>query len=254
MQVINAIQEQELEFGDKAVQVELKGNIGSDFYDTVGTYHNGHITCHEGSKLLIFNVNFDSTSGIQGEITLLDSIDVSSLMSFAKLAIGDASDVKSKNLENIKLAMASNTSDDQSFFVDIACSFGVGTFIDGVGGSCMVKTAGGYTSFYNIANDGEVIKDNTKLDPENPVINVDDFTNNDEGDNNGITVSVNTGLKIDACTAIRLETATGIYTYNRSVASTSSKLVFTNMGYTKVYVLEYDLATRKLKKVTQNLM
>ena len=128
----------------EVVSVDVEGTINGITYDAVGIYHNGTVSILEGNKVTVFDIDFND-----GTVTIDSKYDISKLLPYVDLEIGDSDTVKQYNKEHLPTG---------SFFVAIDCGYGTGTWNSTSGGTAHIVTATGNTVYYNISADGSVTK------------------------------------------------------------------------------------------------
>lgn len=147
--------------GSKGVSTTGEGRV-------FGTMYNGHISTVVDGKLNIYNVDYNS---VDHPITLLKTVELSSLPSFVDLSIGTTSAIKSLNKE--KLQKVAGT----QFFAHIDYGIGVGAWLPATGGYATINTAQGDRVHYKLGVDGNVAKDNTFFDHSDLFFEIGDTTN-----------------------------------------------------------------------------
>ena len=128
----------------EVVSVDVEGTINGITYDAVGIYHNGTVSILEGNKVTVFDIDFND-----GTVTIDSKYDISKLLPYVNLEIGDSDTVKQYNKEHLPTG---------SFFVAIDYGYGTGTWNSTSGGTAHIVTATGNTVYYNISADGSVTK------------------------------------------------------------------------------------------------
>lgn len=110
----------------------------------IGNYFNGTVTFVVDSALKIEDVSFKT-----GETSSFASVDIDKLEEYTHLEIGDSTEVKSFNLEQLKTGTQ---------LVSIDYGYGAATWNSTSGGIANITTANGHIVTYSIAADGTVTK------------------------------------------------------------------------------------------------
>lgn len=110
----------------------------------IGNYFNGTVTFVVDSALKIEDVSFKT-----GETSSFASVDIDKFEEYTHLEIGDSTEVKSFNLEQLKTGTQ---------LVSIDYGYGAATWNSASGGIANITTANGHIVTYSIAADGTVTK------------------------------------------------------------------------------------------------
>lgn len=216
---------------DEVVAVKVEGSINDTQYNTIGIYHNGYITALQNSTQILFNVDFNS-----GEITVLESNDISTYLPYVNLEVGNTDEIKQHNLERLT---------DGFFFVKLNYGYGVGNFHpsleNGVAGKANVTTANGDEVFYDINNDGSIVLDKDYIKPNEP------YSVLLTGNQIGVALDDITGDKISKAGELIVTGSTGPITYTRTSDSTSSAVYFTDDNKDgSTTILTYNVSTKTI--------
>lgn len=128
----------------EVISVDIEGTMNGIYYDVVGVYYNGTISITKDTQVVVFDVDFNS-----GEVSMMQSYNLSNMLPHVALQIGDSTAVRSYNKEHLPTG---------SFFVAINYGYGTGTWNSTTGGTAHIVTATGNTVYYNISPDGVVEK------------------------------------------------------------------------------------------------
>lgn len=79
------------------ITIKVEGKYDNINYNTFGLYYNGEISILEGSKCTIFDIDFYT-----GKVLLIDKYKLDSCIRYTELKVGNSSEIKSFNLEQIK--------------------------------------------------------------------------------------------------------------------------------------------------------
>ena len=126
---------------DKSIPVLVQNKNGQN---VVGNYYNGTITTLVDDALHVIDVSFDT-----GDVTGMTDIDISKIEEYTHLEIGDSTEVKTFNVEQLKTGTQ---------LVSIDYGYGVATWNSTSGGTANITTANGHIVTYSIAADGTVTK------------------------------------------------------------------------------------------------
>lgn len=126
---------------DKSIPVLVQNKNGQN---VVGNYYNGTITALVDDALHVIDVSFDT-----GDVTGMTDIDISKIEEYTHLEIGDSTEVKTFNVEQLKTGTQ---------LVSIDYGYGVATWNSTSGGTANITTANGHIVTYSIAADGTVTK------------------------------------------------------------------------------------------------
>lgn len=110
----------------------------------IGNYFNGTVTFVVDGALKIENVSFKT-----GETSSFASVDIDKLKEYTRLEIGDSTEIKAFNIEQLHTGT-------QLVYIDYG--YGVATWNSTDGGVANINTANGHVVTYNIAADGTVTK------------------------------------------------------------------------------------------------
>lgn len=110
----------------------------------IGNYFNGTVTFVVNGALKIENVSLKT-----GETSSFASVDINKLKEYTRLEIGDSTEIKAFNIEQLHIGTQ---------LVSIDYGYGVATWNSTDGGVANINTANGYVVTYNIAADGTVTK------------------------------------------------------------------------------------------------
>ena len=110
----------------------------------IGNYFNGTVTFVVDGALKIENVSFKT-----GETSSFASVDIDKLEEYTYLEIGDSTEIKAFNIEQLHTGTQ---------LVSIDYGYGVATWNSTDGGVANINTANGHVVTYNIAADGTVTK------------------------------------------------------------------------------------------------
>lgn len=110
----------------------------------IGNYFNGTVTFVVDGALKIENVSFKT-----GETSSFTSVDIDKLKEYTSLEIGDSTEIKAFNIEQLHTGTQ---------LVSIDYGYGVATWNSTDGGVANINTANGHVVTYNIAADGTVTK------------------------------------------------------------------------------------------------
>lgn len=110
----------------------------------IGNYFNGTVTFVVNGALKIENVSFKT-----GETSSFASVDIDKLKEYTRLEIGDSTEIKAFNIEQLHTGAQ---------LVSIDYGYGVATWDSINGGVANINTANGHVVTYNIAADGTVTK------------------------------------------------------------------------------------------------
>ncbi len=110
----------------------------------IGNYFNGTVTFVVDGALKIENVSFKT-----GETSSFASVDIDKLKEYTRLEIGDSTEIKAFNIEQLHTGAQ---------LVSIDYGYGVATWNSTDGGVANINTANGHVITYNIAVDGTVRK------------------------------------------------------------------------------------------------
>lgn len=110
----------------------------------IGNYFNGTVTFVVDGALKIEDVSFKT-----GETSSFASVDIDKLEEYTHLEIGDSTEVKSFNLEQLQTGTQ---------LVSIDYGYGAATWNSTSGGIANITTANGHIVTYSIAADGTVTK------------------------------------------------------------------------------------------------
>lgn len=118
--------------------------INNNGLKCIGNYFNGTVTFAVDGALKIEDVSFKT-----GETSSFASVDIDKLEEYTHLEIGDSTEVKSFNLEQLKTGTQ---------LVSIDYGYGAATWNSTSGGIANITTANGHIVTYSIAADGTVTK------------------------------------------------------------------------------------------------
>ena len=110
----------------------------------IGNYFNGTVTFMVDSALKIEDVSFKT-----GETSSFASVDIDKIEEYTHLEIGDSTEVKSFNLEQLQTGTQ---------LVSIDYGYGAATWNSTSGGTANITTANGHIVTYSISADGTVTK------------------------------------------------------------------------------------------------
>ena len=126
---------------DKSIPVFVQNKNGQN---VIGNYYNGTITTLVDDALHIIDVSFDT-----GDVTGMTNVDISRIEEYTHLEIGDSTEIKTFNVEQLKTGTQ---------LVSIDYGYGVATWNSTDGGVANINTANGHIVTYNISADGTVTK------------------------------------------------------------------------------------------------
>ena len=130
--------------------------IDSDINCIPAVYYNAHLYAMLDGKLKVYNIDTNSTS--RGEITELKTVDLTLLPTYIDLELGNTTEIKSYNLEQLQKVTGTQ------FFVHADFGIGVGSFNSGYGGETTIQTASGDRVHYIITSDGECRKQEDRFE------------------------------------------------------------------------------------------
>lgn len=110
----------------------------------IGNYFNGTVTFVVNGALKIEDVSFKT-----GETSSFASVDIDKLKEYTRLEIGDSTEIKTFNIEQLHTGTQ---------LVSIDYGYGVATWNNTDGGVANINTANGHVITYSIAADGTVTK------------------------------------------------------------------------------------------------
>lgn len=110
----------------------------------IGNYFNGTVTFVVNGALKIENVSFKT-----GETSSFASVDIDKLKEYTRLEIGDSTEIKAFNIEQLHTGTQ---------LISIDYGYGIATWNSTDGGVANINTANGHVVTYNIAADGTVTK------------------------------------------------------------------------------------------------
>lgn len=110
----------------------------------IGNYFNGTVTFVVNGALKIGNISFKT-----GETSSFVSVDIDKLEEYTRLEIGDSTEIKAFNIEQLHIGTQ---------LVSIDYGYGVATWNSTNGGVANINTANGHVITYNITADGTVTK------------------------------------------------------------------------------------------------
>lgn len=110
----------------------------------IGNYFNGTVTFVVNGALKIENISFKT-----GETSSFVSVDIDKLEEYTRLEIGDSTEIKAFNIEQLHIGTQ---------LVSIDYGYGVATWNSTNGGVANINTANGHVITYNITADGTVTK------------------------------------------------------------------------------------------------
>lgn len=125
----------------KSVPVLVQNKNGQD---VIGNYYNGAVTTLVDEALHIIDISFET-----GDVTGITDIDIARIEEYTHLEIGDSTEIKTFNVEQLKTGTQ---------LVSIDYGYGVATWNSTDGGVANINTANGHIVTYNIAADGTVTK------------------------------------------------------------------------------------------------
>ena len=126
---------------NKSIPVIVTNNNG---LKCIGNYFNGTVTFVVDGALKIENVSFKT-----GETSSFASVDIDKLEEYTHLEIGDSTEIKAFNIEQLHTGTQ---------LVSIDYGYGIATWNSTDGGVANINTANGHVVTYNIAADGTVTK------------------------------------------------------------------------------------------------
>lgn len=110
----------------------------------IGNYFNGTVTFVVNGALKIENISFKT-----GETSSFASVDIDKLKEYTRLEIGDSTEIKAFNIEQLHTGTQ---------LISIDYGYGIATWNSTDGGVANINTANGHVVTYNIAADGTVTK------------------------------------------------------------------------------------------------
>lgn len=156
------------------------------------------------------------------------------------LEIGDSVTVKQHNLINL-------TGIAGFFFTELDYGYGVGTYQPSIGGFAHVVTAHDNNTYYNIAADGSITKNDSYISPNEP------YTVNLTSEQINVTLDDIIANKVSKCGEITVTGSTGSITYTRTSDSTPSAIYFiSDRKDGKVTLLTYIISTKTINSAVVN--
>ena len=126
---------------DQSVPIIVTNNNG---LKCIGNYFNGTVTFAVNGFIKIEDISFKT-----GETSSLASVDIDKIEEYTHLEIGDSTEIKAFNIEQLHTGTQ---------LVSIDYGYGVATWNSTDGGVANINTANGHVVTYNIAADGTVTK------------------------------------------------------------------------------------------------
>lgn len=137
----------------------------------------------------------------------------SSKLTCLQLQIGNSDEVKQHNLKELQGIAG-------FFFTELDYGYGVGTYQSSTGGFAHVVTAHDNNTYYDIAADGSIVKNDDYISPNEP------YTIQLDSNDIGKPLEDVMASHILNCGEIIVNGVTGPVTYTRSVDSTESMIYF----------------------------
>ena len=151
-----------------------------------------------------------------------------------QLQIGNSDEVKQHNLKELQGIAG-------FFFTELDYGYGVGTYQSSTGGFAHVVTAHDNDTYYDIATDGSITKNEDYISPNEP------YTVNLTAENIGVALDDVTASKVNKCGEITITGSTGPITYTRSADSTELMIYFISSKKDNSFqILTYNVSSKTI--------
>lgn len=158
----------------------------------------------------------------------------SSKLTCLQLQIGNSDEVKQHNLKELQGIAG-------FFFTELDYGYGVGTYQSSTGGFAHVVTAHDNNTYYDIAADGSIVKNDDYISPNEP------YTIQLDSNDIGKPLEDVTASHILNCGEIIVNGVTGPITYTRSVDSTESMIYFISSKKDNSFqILTYNVSSKTI--------
>lgn len=158
----------------------------------------------------------------------------SSKLTCLQLQIGNSDEVKQHNLKELQGIAG-------FFFTELDYGYGVGTYQSSTGGFAHVVTAHDNNTYYDIAADGSIVKNDDYISPNEP------YTIQLDSNDIGKPLEDVTASHILNCGEIIVNGVTSPITYTRSVDSTESMIYFISSKKDNSFqILTYNVSSKTI--------
>lgn len=158
----------------------------------------------------------------------------SSKLTCLQLQIGNSDEVKQHNLKELQGIAG-------FFFTELDYGYGVGTYQSSTGGFAHVVTAHDNNTYYDIAADGSIVKNDDYISPNEP------YTIQLDSNDIGKPLEDVMASHILNCGEIIVNGVTGPITYTRSVDSTESMIYFISSKKDNSFqILTYNVSSKTI--------
>lgn len=158
----------------------------------------------------------------------------SSKLTCLQLQIGNSDGVKQHNLKELQGIAG-------FFFTELDYGYGVGTYQSSTGGFAHVVTAHDNNTYYDIAADGSIVKNDDYISPNEP------YTIQLDSNDIGKPLEDVMASHILNCGEIIVNGVTGPVTYTRSVDSTESMIYFISSKKDNSFqILTYNVSSKTI--------
>lgn len=158
----------------------------------------------------------------------------SSKLTCLQLQIGNSDEVKQHNLKELQGIAG-------FFFTELDYGYGVGTYQSSTGGFAHVVTAHDNNTYYDIAADGSIVKNDDYISPNEP------YTIQLDSNDIGKPLEDVMASHILNCGEIIVNGVTGPVTYTRSVDSTESMIYFISSKKDNSFqILTYNVSSKTI--------
>lgn len=158
----------------------------------------------------------------------------SSKLTCLQLQIGNSAEVKQHNLKELQGIAG-------FFFTELDYGYGVGTYQSSTGGFAHVVTAHDNNTYYDIAADGSIAKNDDYISPNEP------YTIQLDSNDIGKPLEDVMASHILNCEEIIVNGVTGPITYTRSVDSTESMIYFISSKKDNSFqILTYNVSSKTI--------
>lgn len=158
----------------------------------------------------------------------------SSKLTCLQLQIGNSDEVKQHNLKELQGIAG-------FFFTELDYGYGVGTYQSSTGGFAHVVTAHDNNTYYDIAADGSIVKNDDYISPNEP------YTIQLDSNDIGKPLEDVTASHILNCGEIIVNGVIGPITYTRSVDSTESMIYFISSKKDNSFqILTYNVSSKTI--------
>lgn len=158
----------------------------------------------------------------------------SSKLTCLQLQIGNSDEVKQHNLKELQGIAG-------FFFTELDYGYGVGTYQSSTGGFAYVVTAHDNNTYYDIAADGSIVKNDDYISPNEP------YTIQLDSNDIGKPLEDVMASHILNCGEIIVNGVTGPVTYTRSVDSTESMIYFISSKKDNSFqILTYNVSSKTI--------